>query len=123
MVSRKRVLEEEDSWHHLINEGVRGVTLLRSTDFPDETFHITLDLFDFIEDHRSELLEIIQLPLQPGQSPGAVKALLGEPETFSRSRRHHSLSYQFKSSPPEPYKIVCCFDDQKGLRSLQSDAP
>src|SRR2546426_569981 len=69
-------LEEKDSWYHLINEGVRGISFLRSTDYPDETFHINLDLLDFIEDHRFEILGIIGLPLQPGQSPETVKALL-----------------------------------------------
>jgi hypothetical protein len=111
-------LEEKDTWHHLINEGVRGISFLRSADYPDETFHINLDLLDFTEDHRFEILEIIGLPLHPGQSPETVKALLGEPESFSRSRRHHASGYIFKSSPPEPYTIACDFDDEKGLRHI-----
>src|SRR5688572_7020756 len=112
-------LEDTDSWYHLINEGVRGIMFLRSTDYPDETFHIELDLFDFLEDHRFEILDLIQLPLRPGQSPDEVKAMLGEPESSSRSRRHHSLSYTFKSSAPDPYLLDCQFDDEKGLRCLK----
>ena len=112
-------LEDTDSWYHLINEGVRGIMFLRSTDYPDETFQIDLDLFDFIEDHRFEILDLIQLPLRPGQSSDEVKAMLGTPESSSRSRRHGTCSHEFKSEGLEPYKIICHFEDEKGLKTIQ----
>lgn len=114
-----RFLEEKDSWYHLITECVRGVRFLRSTDCPDEIFNIKVDLFDSVDNHQREILKIIGLTVQAGQSPGDVKALLGEPESSSRSRRHHSSCNTFKSSPPEPYEIVCHFDDEKGLLSVE----
>ena len=112
-------LEDESNWYHLITESAGGITFNRSTDHPDQTFQIELELFHSNEDHRSEILETIGLPLKPGQAPDEVKALLGEPESSTRSRRHHSSSLEFKSDSPEPYSITCHFEDEKGLKSIQ----
>lgn len=112
-------LEDEDNFYRVIHENIRGMTFVRSMDNPDETFQIYIDLFDFIEDLRFEVLGIIGLPLKPGMSPDEVKALLGEPESSDRSRRRHTSSYDFKTTSPEPYAISCHFEDERGLCSLQ----
>lgn len=105
--------------YRLIGENIRGMSFTRSMDHPSETFAINIDLFDFIEDLRFEVLGIIGLPLKPGMSPDEVKRLLGEPESSDRSRRRHTSSYEFRTSSPEPYLIACYFEDEKGLCSLQ----
>lgn len=115
----EKFLEDQDSWYRLIREDVRGVGFLRSMEQPSETFQIEIDLFDFIQDLRFEILEIIGLPLKPGSSPDEVKELLGEPDLFKRLRRHHYSWYEFKSIGPEPYLIRCVFQDDKGLSTVK----
>jgi hypothetical protein len=68
-------LEDQDSWYQLIREGVRGVSFLRSMELPDETFQIEIDLFDFIQDLRFEILEIVELP--PADPKNGVIELTG----------------------------------------------
>lgn len=111
-------LEDENTWYRLIGENIRGMGFTRSMDHPDETFTINIDLFDFIEDLRFEVLEIIGLPLKPGMTPDQVKSLLGEPESSDRSRRLHSSWCEFKSDLPEQYLIACSFKDDQGLWSV-----
>lgn len=111
-------LEEESKWYRLISERIRGMGFTRSMDHPDETFTINIDLFDFIEDLRFEVLGIIGLPLKPGMTPDQVKSLLGEPESSDRSRRLHSSWCEFKSDLPEQYSIACSFSDERGLWSV-----
>lgn len=119
-------LEDENSWYRLVREDIRGVGFVRSMDFPDQTFSISLDLLDFHQDVRQEVLASIGLPLEAGATPERLKELFGEPERVQRSRRQHTDWYDFKSDEPESYLISCTFEEGKGLSRIsivRSDIP
>jgi len=111
-------LEEEDSWYRIIHEGIRGVEFMRSMDHPDQTRSIHLDLLDFHQDVRKEVLYAIGLPLEAGVTPDRLKELFDEPEKVRRSRRRHTDWFDFKSDGPEPYLVSCTFEEGKGLSRL-----
>jgi hypothetical protein len=113
-----KFLEDQDSWYQLICERIRGVEFLRSMEHPDDTFKIELDLFDFSLDLRQVILEVVGLPVTAGCSPERLKELFGEPRVFKRFRRRHNSWYEYISDGPEPYEIICVFQDDKGLSSL-----
>ena len=111
-------LEDCNSLYQLIHEDIRGVSFLRSMEQADETFKIELDLFDFTQDLRQTILDIVGLPVAAGCSPERLKELFGEPQVFKRFRRHRYSWYEFNSDGPEPYVVGCVFKDDQGLSSV-----